>query len=783
MTKAEQIKQLMKEYGQLERQAKAAFKKTDEAHSKLWASADGSAEAKHWNAEWKKQEAIGVSFREKANKILDRVERLKEENPRYLVTAKQKTVRDVDLGILEDRSAVKAISRAKSLYAGKGYTGMKARRRNPVLTQSQIDALPFLQRNELENEMMRYRLRGEPVPPAVLNTDSTVSLGPHTWDKKGKYVGGESIFDRPKSDSLPKPKAVKTTRVKAERLPDISPGVLSQSDIQKLPFEQRNKVKNAQMSARLSGSKVKSVALNSDKTVSLFGSNEFGDYVLTYDRKGKLVNPTRRKNKTIIKAGRIDHLDVAKVHNPYKDLVIKGFAQKTPQGWKIGRKTIPQGKGIVNVSSGYKLDRATGTVFTTRARNPRNVSQGFFDGNGVFHPIRSSADYDSGRAGEGKGSAVKHPVSKKRREAMRKASRTAKDKASYRVPIAGDTRRPRKNVAQGFFDGNGVFHPIRSSSDYDGEKAGETGKKPIRTRSKKRKASLKKAGQTARLKAETKRRKSTTSRLASRSLSKSAGILKGSGSQRQKRNPWRTRYPELTGSEKQIAWAKSIRNSFVLNIARERKVWIDRLNRDPNLSAAEKKRMLGIYNRAMGQAIKEKSAKWWIDNKNMSPEDAARRLFREEYANDPRVRRNPSPAENRREFAGRYSGDKDLYFPEGTPNGLSKLGTLKLIKAEAGSIKPTKGTVWLCRDQAGKLHLGTTKANAILFSGSAQSLGEIKVIEYDEAKPHLGEHRTVRWFHKMGEDTGERPTLYADGKGGLKIRGGAYRIEARGIVN
>lgn len=706
-------------------------------------------------------------------------------NPRYLVTAKQKIVRDVDLGILEDKSAAKALNRAKGLYAGKGYTGMKAKRRNPGLTQSQIDALPFLQRNKLENEMMRYRLRGESVPSAVLNADSTVSLGPHTWDKKGKYISDESIFDRPKSSSSPKPKAAKKPRVKAEKLPTLSPGVLSQSDIQKLPFEQRNKIENAAQSTRLSGGNVKSVVLNGDKTVSLFGSNEFGDYTLTYDRKGKSVNPTRRKNKTIIKAGRIDHLDVAKIHNPYQDLVIKGFAQKTPQGWKIGRKTIPQGKGIVNVSSGYKLDRATGTVFARRARNPRNVSQGFFDANGVFHPIRSSSDYDAGRAGEGKGSAVKRPVSRRRREAMRKASHTAKDRASYRVPIAGDTRRPRKNVAQGFFDGNGVFHPIRSSSDYDNNRAGETGKKPIRTRSKKRKASLKKASQTARLKAETKRRKSTASRLASRSLSRSAGILKGSGSQRQRKgNPWRTRYPKLTGSEKQIAWAKSIRNSFVMNIARERKVWVDRLNRDTNLSAAEKKRMLGIYNRAMGQTVKEKSAKWWIDNRNMSPEDAARKLFREEYANDSRVKRkNPTPAENRREFAGRYSGDKDLYFPEGTPNGLSKLGTLKLIRAEAGSIKPTRGTVWLCRDQAGKLHLGTTKANAVLFSGSAQSLGKIKVLEYDEAKPHLGEPKTVRWFHKMGEETGERPTLYADGKGGLKIRGGAYRIEARGIVN
>lgn len=613
---------------------------------------------------------IGAAIRE------DQVSKVKkiigQKNPRYLVTAKQKTVRDVDLGVLEDKSAAKALTRAKSLYAGKGYTGMKAKRRNPVLTGAEIDALPFLQRNRVQNLMMGYRLSGEPVPPVVLNADGTVSLGPYTLDRKGQSPKAP----KPPKSSAPKIEKPKTPKVKQERFRAVALpiGPLSSSDIELLPAMQQAKIEYYKRSARLSGGKIYEIRYNADKTVTITGENspEAGSrqFTATYDSKGNLKNPARRRNKTIIKAGRIDHLDVAKVHNPgkpkmlfkvtgigenglyyynilpsrakasawakkhgltnvsivrlnpssdsskttrrkyrngYIDLVIKGSAKKTAQGWKVGKKTIPQGRGIVNVSSGYYLDKATGMVFAKRARNPRNVAQGFFDGNGVFHPIRSSADYDGG-------------------------------------------------------------------------KAGETGKKPIRTRSKKRKASLKKASQTARLKAETKRRKSTASRLASRSLSRSAGILKGSGSQRQKR-------------------------------------------------------------------------------------------------------RNPTPAENRREFAGRYSGNKDLFFPEGTPAGLSKLGTLKLIKAEAGSIKPTKGTVWLCRDQAGKLHIGTTKANAVLFSGSAQSLGKIKVLEYDEAKPHLGEPRTVRWFHKMGEETGERPTLYADGKGGLKIRGGAYRIESRGIVN
>lgn len=137
-----------------------------------------------------------------------------------------------------------------------------------------------------------------------------------------------------------------------------------------------------------------------------------------------------------------------KYRNGYLDLVIRGTAEKTAQGWKVGRKTIPQGKGIAPLSSGYYLDKATGMIFAKRERN----------------------------------------------------------------------------VAQGFFDASGVFHPIRSSADYDGGTAGETGGKPRRTRSKKKRAATKKASATARHRAATASRKKTTSRLASRSLFRSTPL-------------------------------------------------------------------------------------------------------------------------------------------------------------------------------------------------------------------------------------------------------------------
>lgn len=321
----------------------------------------------------------------------------------------------------------------------------------------------------------------------------------------------------------------------------------------------------------------------------------------------KARRATKGRNKTIIKAKRVTVLNGKSVRrkyrNGYLDLVIRGTAEKTAQGWRVGKKTIPQGKGITPLSSGYYLDKATGTVFAKRARN----------------------------------------------------------------------------VAAGFYDGSGVFHPIRSSSDYDAGTVGETGGKARHTRSKKKLAASRKASATARHRAETKRRKSTTTRLAGRALSRSVSLKAGSKTQK-KRNP-------------------------------------------------------------------------------------------------------NTPADNRREFAGRYNGDRDLFFPQGTPAGLSKLGKLTLLKTDVGDIAPVKGTAWLCRDAAGKLHIGTTSPNAVLWDGPAQSLGQVKRLEYEESKPHLGYPNPVVWFHRMGEETGERPTLHADGKGGLKFRGGRYRIESRGIVN
>jgi hypothetical protein len=70
-----------------------------------------------------------------------------------------------------------------------------------------------------------------------------------------------------------------------------------------------------------------------------------------------------------------------------------------------------------------------------------------------------------------------------------------------------------------------------------------------------------------------------------------------------------------------------------------------------------------------------------------------------------------------------------------------------------------------------------------LIEGGAQNFGKVLQVEYETSKPHLGYAKPTIFFHKMGEEGGTRPELVADGDGGLKFRGGSYRITREGIVN
>lgn len=330
----------------------------------------------------------------------------------------------------------------------------------------------------------------------------------------------------------------------------------------------------------------------------------------------------KARNRTIIKAKRV----IVKAINPPKtkryraangqnyNLDIAGQARTAERngnkGWIVGGKFFATGRGIKKLTSGNRfLDLATGYVYTRRAQNPK---------------------------------------------------------------------RKTRNVAQGFYDGNGVFHPIRASVDYDGGTAGEAGGKAKRTRSKKKRASVVKAARTARERAAKKQAARTRTRLATRSLQRSVPLKRT-----RKRNP------------------------------------------------------------------------------NVTPK--ARAGFEA--------------------FNGRPSKQGlTLTFPDGTPGGCYVLGKLVLLKlAGGGSVTPVDGLTYLCADGKKKLHLGTKGERLTDYPKGV--VGTITQIEYEQRKPHLGYPKQTIFYHKTGEETGEKPMLYSDGKGGLLIRGGNYSIKPEGIRN
>ena len=234
----------------------------------------------------------------------------------------------------------------------------------------------------------------------------------------------------------------------------------------------------------------------------------------------------------------------------------------------------------------------------------------------------------------------------------------------------------RKRNVEGFVDGSGVFHPIRSSEDYDAARAGETGK--ARTR---KKAAAKKAA------------------------------------------PMRAR-------------------------------------KAPVKSSAAKK-----------PVAKKKAAV-------RRPADVQGRLF------------NPKPTPRRRTFEmfqGRKATTaKRMPVSRHAPATLDQLGDLVELKlygqppikfnGKAVKLCASRGRLWI----AGKRF---ARPNPSAAANEINPVGEIDHVVYGTYKPHHGDMEYTHYIHKLGEESGTLPTLCVDREGFPVIRGGAYKIEARGIVD
>lgn len=117
----------------------------------------------------------------------------------------------------------------------------------------------------------------------------------------------------------------------------------------------------------------------------------------------------------------------------------------------------------------------------------------------------------------------------------------------------------------------------------------------------------------------------------------------------------------------------------------------------------------------------------------------------------------------------------------GTMYPIGKLISVKIkgvgeVKGAPGSLllADTKDRLWI----SGKI--GKAKPGA--KAGALEVVGAIEHVVYCAKKDHIAAG-WQHYIHKLGEDTGAKPTLYIDPQGFGVIKGGEYSISDRGIIN
>ena len=151
---------------------------------------------------------------------------------------------------------------------------------------------------------------------------------------------------------------------------------------------------------------------------------------------------------------------------------------------------------------------------------------------------------------------------------------------------------------------------------------------------------------------------------------------------------------------------------------------------------------------------------------------------------------NTNLAKQRRaEFVGRPSTKtKTLYAPNGSgaSGTLAQLGKLHKLHIKGGKTYNFKGVPTLAQhpktDQLFVLGKNYTVNAPKKNPGDRMvDLGEVKTIEYEAVKTHLGDSKPVRYYHHFGEEGGERPHALVNEEGLIIFSGGDYYIRPEGI--
>ena len=155
----------------------------------------------------------------------------------------------------------------------------------------------------------------------------------------------------------------------------------------------------------------------------------------------------------------------------------------------------------------------------------------------------------------------------------------------------------------------------------------------------------------------------------------------------------------------------------------------------------------------------------------------------------PESKPNPKPPRSRlfEKFQGR-SVTSAVKRPVSAhaPAKLVQLGDLIELHLKGGKILKPNPKAFKLAAANGKLWIvggKIAKPNPAARANEINPIGELTHVVYGTRKPHHGDHNYTHYIHKMGEESGRRPLLCADKDGYPVLRGGNYKIEARGIVD
>ena len=528
---------------------------------------------------------------------------------------------------------------------------------------------------------------------------------------------------------------------------------------------------------------------------------------------GMIGRTKRKRNKTIIKAKRVTILNLTKKKNPPRkpnitsasDLAYAGTAKRATQdgvkGWTLGGKFFPGSattKAVKVTASAY-LDLRTGDVWKRKAKgNPAWRAFEIGERNGVFFIVWQR----HGVAAKGEPRIVKktttYKTEKLRDRALFGSSRKAKGNPKRRKE--GDVWVETYSTSAGR-----KYRVLRA--EYDGDSLGTAYADFI--------ADKKQADWEARMLRKKKPATKGRKQMAKRNIEMMAGgeyPMRASwdydpvraGETRASRADYFSR-PHVIGGKK-ISGAKLkqmvekrqrqavARAEERLKKARASKD-VERIDKAKTYLSETREKVRGAKVTSGKRKGDEVTAAKREQSRAMTAATKARKATTSRLASRSlqrsvplkKVRKNPSVEQKLHEWRGHpKKRDAVLNAPDDAPSPLYQLGPLQDLKVEGYGPKDFRiekpGAIWVCADTRGKIYFAT-KSTAPMTDLPAGPIGKVRRIVYGPVHKKQFYNKSQEFFHDFGEDNGKRPTLHSDGKGGLLLRGGDYRITYRGIEN